>query len=148
MFEKPHYHRNSVAIKFLVFGRHFNVNFLLDFEVQKCGVIVELPILKVVLRRCHQYYTNALKPADRSEYSSAVVAWYLSPMEHNDSSLVEFVGLDLVHPTRTDDLVASWSGGCRNDGVDAVPFQLCNALVSGRLPVCLIRQGRGFFKGV
>ena len=105
-FEKPHYRWISVVTEFRVSGCHFNVNFLFDFGMQKNGVVIELPALKVELRRYRQHHTDALKPADRSKRASAVDTWYLSPSEHDDSPLVGFVSLDLVHPTRADDLVA------------------------------------------
>ena len=146
--EKSHYHWNSIVIEFLVSGCHFNVNFLFDFGIQKIGVVIKLPALKVDLRRYRQHHADALKPADRSKRASAVDAWCLSPSELDDSPLVGFVSLDLVHPTRADDLVAGWNGGCRHEGVYLILFQDCDLLIRGRLPVCLGRQGHGFFKGV
>ena len=50
-FEKPHYHWNSVVTEFLVSGCHFNVNVLFDFGIQKSGVVIKLPALKVVLQK-------------------------------------------------------------------------------------------------
>ena len=105
-FEKSHYRWNSVVTEFLVFGYHFTVNFLFEFGIQKSGVVIELPALKVELRRYRQHHTDALKLADRSKRASAFDTWYLSPSEHDDSPLVGFVSLGLVHPTRADDLVA------------------------------------------
>ena len=34
----------------------------------------------------------------------------------------ERFGVDLVHPTRADDLVAGWNGGCQHESVDVVGF--------------------------
>ena len=129
-FEKLHYRWNSVFIKFLVAGYHLDVHFLHDVGVQKRGVVVKLPALKIITRCDHQHHADALESADGCERGAAVNAGQLSPLPPaNDSCLTRVVSLDLVHLSAVENLE---SGGnrCRwHERIDVVLFQACHLLI-------------------
>ena len=84
--ENPHYHWNYVVVEFLVARCHLDVNILHDVGVQKRGVVVEFPALRVVLRRDRQHHAIALESADGGKRTAVVDAGQLPPPQHNDST--------------------------------------------------------------